>query len=162
MSCSGKPFMFCRYDREFLLQFELFCKEKPESFPPLDAIGLEPVDQLQLTRGGSGRSRQPSGTTAPSRQASIGAGVPGTNLRSQYQSMGQFTTSSGKFGPGSERFETGGGRSVSLSGASVPFRNPPLQGGLVTVSQNVGVYVTLVACYFIDDWNRCVRMLSLQ
>ena len=102
------------------------CKEKPESLPPLDAIGLEPVDQHSLTRGGSGRSRQLSGSTVPSRQASIGGGLPGTTLRSQYQSMGQFTTS-GKFGPGSERFEAAGARSVSMGGPSVPFRNPPLQ-----------------------------------
>ncbi|KAF8339398.1 ARM repeat-containing protein [Amanita rubescens] len=98
-----------RYDRDFLLQFMLVCKEKPDSLPPLKALGLEPADQLSLTR------------------ASIGGGAPaGTNLRSQHHSMGQFTTSS-KFGPGAERFETGGGRSVSLGGAPVPFRNPPMQ-----------------------------------
>jgi hypothetical protein len=119
--------MLCRYDREFLLQFELGCKEEPESLPPLDAIGLEPVDQLSLTRGGSRHSRRLSGASAPSFQASIGGGVSGTSLRSQYQSMGEFTTSSSKFGPGSERFETEGGHSVSLSGASVPFHNPPIQ-----------------------------------
>ena len=119
--------MLCRYDRDFLLQFILVCKERPESLPPLDALGLELVGQLQLAHGGSGRRRQPSGTTAPSRLASIGAGVPGTNLRNQYQSMGQFVTSSGKFGPGSERFETGGGHSVSPGGPSVPFCDPPIQ-----------------------------------
>src|SRR6266550_7638932 len=117
--------MLCRYDRDFLLQFQPVCKEKPDALAPLDALGLEPVDQLSLTRVGSG---QLSSTTVPSRQAFIGGGVPeGTGLRSQYQSMGQFTTSSSKFGPGSERFETGGGRSVSLGGAPVPFRNPPMQ-----------------------------------
>ncbi|KAF8346026.1 armadillo-type protein [Amanita rubescens] len=105
----------------------LVCKEKPDSLPPLKALGLEPADQLSLTRGDSGRSRQLSGTAVPSRQASIGGGaLAGTNLRSQHHSMGQFTTSS-KFGPGAERFETGGGRSVSLGGAPVPFRNPPMQ-----------------------------------
>jgi translation initiation factor 4G len=120
--------MLCRYDRDFLLQFMLVCKEKPDSLPSLDAIGLEPADQLSLTRGGSGRSRQLSGANVPSRQASIGGGVvpAGTNVKTQYQNMGQFTTSS-RFGPGSERFETGGGRSVSLGGAPVPFRHPPMQ-----------------------------------
>ncbi len=117
--------MLCRYDRDFLLQFQPVCKEKPDALAPLDALGLEPVDQLSLTRVGSG---QLSSTTVPSRQAFIGGGVPeGTGLRSQYQSMGQFTTSSSKFGPGSERFETGGGHSVSPGAAPVPFRNPPMQ-----------------------------------
>ncbi|KAK0454504.1 eukaryotic translation initiation factor 4G1, eIF4E-binding domain-containing protein, partial [Armillaria borealis] len=34
-----------RYDRDFLLQFMSICKEKPDSLPALDAIGLEPSDQ---------------------------------------------------------------------------------------------------------------------
>ena len=119
MCCSGnKLFILCRYDRDFLLQFMLVCKEIPDSLPPLDVLGLEPADQLSLTR----RSRQ----LLASRQASIGGSAPaGTNLRSQHRNMGQFTsTSSSKFGPGAERFETGGGRSVSLGGAPAPFRNP--------------------------------------
>ncbi|KAF8622721.1 hypothetical protein AX15_006812 [Amanita polypyramis BW_CC] len=115
-----------RYDREFLLQFMSICKEKPESLPPLDAIGLEPVDQLSLTRGGSGRHRQLSGTSAPSRQASISSGIGGAGLRGQFN-MGQFTTSSSKFGPGSERFEAAGARSVSMGGPAMQFRGPPLQ-----------------------------------
>ena len=92
-----------------------------------------------------------AGSLAPVREASIRASEHGT-----------IRYIIGKFGPDSECSETAGGHPISLGGASVPFRNPPMQGGLVTVSQNVGVYVTLVACYFIDDWNRCVRMLSLQ
>ncbi|KAF8634712.1 hypothetical protein AX17_004122 [Amanita inopinata Kibby_2008] len=116
-----------RYDRDFLLQFMSICKEKPESLPPLDAIGLEPVDQLMLTRGGSGRHRQISGTSVPSRQASIAGGIPGAGLRGQFQSMGSFTTSSSKFVPGGERFDSAGNRSVSMSGASMSFRNAPLQ-----------------------------------
>ncbi|KAK2463110.1 hypothetical protein APHAL10511_004765 [Amanita phalloides] len=116
-----------RYDREFLLQFMVVCKEKPESLPPLDAIGLEPVDQLSLTRGGSGRHRQLSGTSAPSRQASISGSIAGPNLRTQYERMGQFAAPSSKFGPSAERFEAAGNRSVSMGGAAMPFRNPPLQ-----------------------------------
>ena len=48
-----------RYDREFLLQFMSICKEKPTSLPPLDAIGIEPLEtaSLHLMRGGSGRHR---------------------------------------------------------------------------------------------------------
>ncbi|KAM6502560.1 Armadillo-type fold [Amanita muscaria] len=114
-----------RYDRDFLMQFMSICKEKPDSLPPLDAIGLEPVDPLSLTRGGSGRHRQLSGTSAPSRQASIGGGLPGGAPRGQFQSMGSFTTTPSKLH--SERFEAPGNRSVSMSGPNMPFRNPPLQ-----------------------------------
>ena len=41
--------------------------------PPLDAIGLEPNDQIAMTRGGSGRHRQGLGPV-PSCQGSIGLG----------------------------------------------------------------------------------------
>ena len=43
-----------RYDREFLLQFMQVCKEKPPQLPPLDVLGLEPVDQTSfaMTRWG--------------------------------------------------------------------------------------------------------------
>ncbi|KAF9450122.1 ARM repeat-containing protein [Macrolepiota fuliginosa MF-IS2] len=55
-----------RYDREFLMQFMPLCKEKPITLPPLDAIGLEPIDQnsLAMSCASHGRHRQPSGTSA--------------------------------------------------------------------------------------------------
>ncbi|KDQ50868.1 hypothetical protein JAAARDRAFT_211447 [Jaapia argillacea MUCL 33604] len=67
-----------QYDRGLLPQFMPDCKEKPDRLPPLGAIGLEPVDQSQLTlsRSGSDR-RQASGAIGPppvARQASIGLG----------------------------------------------------------------------------------------
>ncbi|KAF8622684.1 hypothetical protein AX15_006786 [Amanita polypyramis BW_CC] len=68
-----------RYDREFLLQFRPVCEEKPESLPPLDAVGLE---QLSLTRAGPGNNRH---LYTPSGQAFIGSG-----LRGPLQNMGQF------------------------------------------------------------------------
>ncbi|KAL0955886.1 hypothetical protein HGRIS_002084 [Hohenbuehelia grisea] len=78
-----------RYDRDFLLQFMKVCKEKPDMLPPLDAIGLEPVDQpnYPMTRGGSGRHRQ-SSNAAPSatRQNSSGLGL---------KNMGQFGSANG-------------------------------------------------------------------
>ncbi|PFH52156.1 hypothetical protein AMATHDRAFT_57504 [Amanita thiersii Skay4041] len=113
-----------RYDRDFLLQFMQICKEKPESLPPLDAIGIEPVDQLSLSRGGSGRHRQMPGASAPTRQSSIGVGLPGVGPKF---TMGAFATSTTKFVPGVERFDSVGNRSVSTGGPIMPFRNPPLQ-----------------------------------
>ncbi|KAM6494633.1 hypothetical protein JOM56_009256, partial [Amanita muscaria] len=69
--------MLYRYDRDFLMQFMSIYKKKSDSLLPLHAIGLEPVGSLSLICGGSGRHRQLSGTSAPSRQASIGGGLPG-------------------------------------------------------------------------------------
>jgi translation initiation factor 4G len=56
----------------------VFCKEKPDMLPPLDAIGLVPNDQssLAMQRGGSGHHRQASGPAASSsRSGSIGLGL---------------------------------------------------------------------------------------
>ncbi|QRV97987.1 eukaryotic translation initiation factor 4G [Ceratobasidium sp. AG-Ba] len=44
-----------RYDREFLIQFMNICKQRPDSLPPLDAIGLEPVARYPSAVRQSGR-----------------------------------------------------------------------------------------------------------
>ncbi|KAF7969617.1 hypothetical protein HWV62_26787 [Athelia sp. TMB] len=87
-----------KYDRDFLLQFMSICKEKPGQLPPLDAIGLEPVDQqFSMSRGGSGRHRTASMMGPPSlRPGSIGLGIgnfgkPGTPSGSSF-SIGNFAT----------------------------------------------------------------------
>ncbi|KAK0226381.1 ARM repeat-containing protein [Armillaria fumosa] len=93
------------YDRDFLLQFMSICKEKPDSLPALDAIGLEPSDNqinYPMSRGGSGRHRQGSGPVPPQRQnstnlgfnqgSSFGKGGPGTFSMG---GMGNFATSVG-------------------------------------------------------------------
>ena len=62
------------------------CKERPATLPPLDAIGLKPIDHTHtMTRGGLGHHR-PLSAVPPSRQASIGLrftpsalGKPGAN-----------------------------------------------------------------------------------
>jgi Eukaryotic translation initiation factor 4G1 len=60
------------YDRDFLMQFISICKEKPDMLPPLDAVGLKPSDQaFAMSRDGSGRHRQSSGTAPPPRQISF-------------------------------------------------------------------------------------------
>lgn len=68
------------YDRDFLLQFMSVCKEKPDSLPSLEAIGLEPSDQSHsMGRGGSGRRGVSGGMGPPSstasRQASVGLDI---------------------------------------------------------------------------------------
>ncbi|KIJ65955.1 hypothetical protein HYDPIDRAFT_151661 [Hydnomerulius pinastri MD-312] len=132
-----------RYDRDFLMQFMLLCKEKPPMLPPLDILGIEPVDQssFSMSRGGSGRHRQPSGAMTPSsaRQSSIGLGIgfggkpaPPPNPFA----MGQFSTPTSKL-TSEERFMlSSGARSASVGSGPAglqfgrtPMTRTPSQGG---------------------------------
>lgn len=118
-----------RYDREFLLQFMAVCKEKPDSLPPLDAIGLEPSDQsYPMSRGGSGRrqasvSMGPPSSNAP-RQASHGLGISVSGKPSGSFTMGQFSTPNSKMSS-DDRFAMSN-RSASMSGGpqGLPFGRP--------------------------------------
>lgn len=127
-----------RYDRDFLLQFMSICKEKPDSLPPLDAIGLEPTDAstFGLSRGGSGRHRINSGAT-PARQASLsglgfggGSGFGKSGPGSSFGGMGNFATANTAKLTSDERFAlANGGRSASVGGpGGLPFARPgPMQ-----------------------------------
>ncbi|KAI0359607.1 hypothetical protein OH77DRAFT_1472942 [Trametes cingulata] len=118
-----------RYDRDFLLQFMAVCKEKPDSLPPLDAIGLEPVDQsFAMTRGGShGRARNPSMPPPSStnvRHASVGLGISNFNKPNVNPfTMGQFSSTPKT---SEDRFLASSSRSASMSGgpAGMPFGRP--------------------------------------
>lgn len=116
-----------RYDRDFLLQFMAICKEKPDSLPPLDAIGLEPADQsFPMSRGGSGRRSSTAAMPPPastiSRQASVGLGISGYNKGSGSFNMGQFATpNNSRMTTSDDRFAASqGGRSTSMSGGGPP------------------------------------------
>ncbi|KAI9568879.1 armadillo-type protein [Boletus coccyginus] len=123
-----------RYDRDFLMQFMVLCKEKPPNLPPLDILGIEPVDQstFSMTRGGSGRHRQPSSAMTPTaRQSSVGLGInsgfvtkPGA-APSPF-AMGQFATPTTKLTSEERYLLSTGVRSTSVSGgpASLQFRPP--------------------------------------
>ncbi|KAI0753115.1 hypothetical protein C8Q80DRAFT_1150136 [Daedaleopsis nitida] len=116
-----------RYDRDFLLQFMAVCKEKPDSLPPLDAIGLEPTDQtFAMTRGGSHGRRTSSSAMPPSRQASVGLGISGFKQPPPNPfTMGQFSTPTQKLATSEERFAASS-RSTSMSGnpPGMPFGRP--------------------------------------
>ena len=107
------------------------CKEKPENLPPLDVIGLEPGDapSLPMSRGGSGRSRAPSGMSVPvnQRPASIGLGIASSGLGKSagmgFQ-MGQFSTSAGKMSSEERFLAATANRSVSVSGTQLGGRPP--------------------------------------
>lgn len=107
------------------------CKEKPENLPPLDVIGLEASDapSLPMSRGGSGRSRAPSGMSVPTnpRSASIGLGIASSGLGKSagmgFQ-MGQFSTSAGKMSSEERFLVSSANRSVSVSGGQLGGRPP--------------------------------------
>ncbi|KAF8161290.1 armadillo-type protein [Crassisporium funariophilum] len=123
-----------RYDREFLLQFMSVCKKKPAILFPLDAFGLEPVDQASfaMSRGGLGRHRGGSGTAPPSRQDSIGLGI--ASSEESYQRQNSMPMSRGGSRRGGERggdFAQVGpnGWAFAGSGSGAP-RPPPKAGDL--------------------------------
>ncbi|OJT05720.1 Eukaryotic translation initiation factor 4 gamma, partial [Trametes pubescens] len=119
------------------------CKEKPDSLPPLDAIGLEPTDQsLAMPPHGDsqhGHNRRPSSSAMPppssnvSRQASVGLGISGFQKNVNPFTMGQFSTPKMS---SEERFAASSrSTSVSNSPPRLPFGRPapvvrsPSQGG---------------------------------
>jgi len=106
------------------------CKEKPATLPPLDAIGIEPLDHssLHLMRGGSGRHRTSSAALPPQRQASIGLGFsPGTmgkGVSNSFNPMGNFGTGAASKLSSEDRFAASS-RAASVSGAAgMPFARP--------------------------------------
>lgn len=110
----------CRYDRDFLLQFMAICKERPDSLPPLDAIGIEPSEQTYaMARGGSARRPQSGMGPPASRQASIGLGFKPINNAGSFN-MGQFATPGNKT---DDRFGMSS-RSTSMSGGAGPAGFP--------------------------------------
>ncbi|KAJ8595436.1 ARM repeat-containing protein, partial [Rhizopogon salebrosus TDB-379] len=76
-----------RYDRDFLMQFMHICKEKPPTLPPLDVLGIAPIDQssFAMVRDGHGRHRNPSTVMAPTANCQASMGI--------FQSTGSKLTS---------------------------------------------------------------------
>ncbi|KZP04906.1 hypothetical protein FIBSPDRAFT_903919 [Athelia psychrophila] len=107
-----------KYDRDFLLQFMSVCKEKPDRLPPLDTIGLEPVDQLSMRRGGAGRHRTTSMQMGP-RAGSIGLDISNFAKPGGSFSMGNFATPGATGKSSKERFAVSN-RAVSVGYASAP------------------------------------------
>ncbi|EUC56493.1 eukaryotic translation initiation factor 4G, putative [Rhizoctonia solani AG-3 Rhs1AP] len=138
LNISAAPGKF-RYDRDFLLQFMGVCKERPDSLPALDMIGLEPGEGAAgyPNTGRPDRRRVGSlgmGNAPPlQRQASIGLGL-GTGLanRSGF-AMGNFQSPSNS----QSRFEASStGRAGGMPFASgtasrlTPMSRSASQGGV--------------------------------
>jgi translation initiation factor 4G len=95
LNVDAKPGKF-RYDRDFLMQFMSVCREKPESLPPLEEIGLEADSSSGFGRGQRG-SRSSMG---PPARGGTGLGIGGLGRPSlPGQGMGSFGM--GQFGSGS-------------------------------------------------------------
>jgi translation initiation factor 4G len=90
LNANGEPGKF-RYERDFLMQFQKICKDKPDSLPPLEEIGLE-AD----SGSGFGTRRPPRPSNGPNRSMSGGMGLMG----GRNPAMGAFSTS---FGSGNIR-----------------------------------------------------------
>ncbi|EAU91617.1 eukaryotic initiation factor 4F subunit P130 [Coprinopsis cinerea okayama7 len=124
---NAKPGRF-RYDRDFLLQFREVCKDRPPNLPPLDAIGLEPIDPsaLHITRGGShpGRHGRAS-STVPVRQASVGLPFGGPGIgKPGFGGMGNFTTPGRLSSEDRFAMSNAANRSASVGGPGMPFGRP--------------------------------------
>ncbi|KAG6839559.1 hypothetical protein C0991_001510, partial [Blastosporella zonata] len=119
------------------------CKEKPEGLNNLEAIGIDPnsathgQESHPMSRGGSGRHRNGSGAIPPSRQASLGLGIPFGKPGSGGNpfSMGNFASGGSKLSS-EERFAVSN-RAASVAGGPGGFggRPPPMarstsQGGV--------------------------------
>ncbi|KAK8864522.1 hypothetical protein IAR55_001772 [Kwoniella newhampshirensis] len=90
-----------RYDRDFLMQFMGLCREKPDSLPPLEEIGLE----ADATSGfGSRAARGGRSSMGPSSRnvsgAPTGLGIGGIN-RPSFPGQGMGSFGMGQFGSGS-------------------------------------------------------------
>jgi translation initiation factor 4G len=98
----------------------LVCKERPATLPPLDSIGLKPVDRTHAMSRGSAHHR-PSIAISPSRQASVGLGFTpsalGKSGANNIFSMGNFATMGAGGKLSSEKRYANSNRAASVSGA---------------------------------------------
>lgn len=132
--------ILCRYDRDFLLQFMSFCKEKPDSLPPLDAIGLEPGEQGAGYPAGPRQGGRRLNSTGPGgglqRQNSIGLGLGGVGLNKGNFSMGSFQAPPSQLRDSQSRFEASsrgpGGLPFApgAAGRLTPMQRSASQGGV--------------------------------
>lgn len=94
LNVNGEPGKF-RYDRDFLLQFMEVCKDKPDTLPPLEEIGLEAESS---SSGFGGRRGNRSSAPGSSRSGMGMGGIMGTGR--------SFTGPGAPGGMGSFNFST--------------------------------------------------------
>ncbi|WWD17169.1 hypothetical protein CI109_101607 [Kwoniella shandongensis] len=90
-----------RYDRDFLMQFMGFCRDKPESLPPLEEIGLEADASSGFGSRGARGGRSSMGPSSRNVSgAATGLGIGGIN-RPSFPGQGMGSFGMGQFGSGS-------------------------------------------------------------
>ncbi|KAK6909957.1 hypothetical protein I203_103983 [Kwoniella mangroviensis CBS 8507] len=100
LNVGAEPGKF-RYDRDFLMQFMGVCREKPESLPPLEEIGLEADASSGFGSRGSRGGRNSMGPSSRSVSgAPTGLGIGGLN-RPAFPGQGMGSFGMGQFGSGS-------------------------------------------------------------
>lgn len=129
LNADAEPGKF-RYDREFLMQFMSVCKEKPDSLPSLEEIGLEADSSsgFGTSRSGRGSSRASMGSRQPT-----GLGIGGVNARpGNFAGQGMGTFGMGQFSSsGSLRGSTSEERyNRSLGQSRGGMTRTPSQGGM--------------------------------
>ncbi|WVW84052.1 hypothetical protein I302_106080 [Kwoniella bestiolae CBS 10118] len=100
LNVGAEPGKF-RYDRDFLMQFMGVCREKPDSLPPLEEIGLEADASSGFGNRGSRGGRNSMGPSSRSVSgAPTGLGIGGIN-RPAFPGQGMGSFGMGQFGSGS-------------------------------------------------------------
>ncbi|CAE6445503.1 unnamed protein product [Rhizoctonia solani] len=149
-----------RYDREFLLQFRLVCRERPSSLPPLDVIGLE-LSQVRTGHPSGVRGGRRGGSmgmgTAPSlqRQAPIGLG-PGPGLaHAKVPVVGDFWSS-----PSPRlRFETA---RIDGSSPTCANRNTSQGGSYPTKSERVHTFQSSTSSKDLSQFGKISKPTGIQ
>ncbi|WWC89214.1 uncharacterized protein L201_004132 [Kwoniella dendrophila CBS 6074] len=100
LNAGAEPGKF-RYDRDFLMQFMGVCREKPESLPPLEEIGLEADASSGFGSRGARGGRNSMGPSSRNVSgAPTGLGIGGIN-RPTFPGQGMGSFGMGQFGSGS-------------------------------------------------------------
>ncbi|KAL7421895.1 hypothetical protein Q5752_003667 [Cryptotrichosporon argae] len=127
LNANAEPGKF-RYDRDFLMQFMDVCKEKPETLPNLEEIGLEADPTSGFGQRGSSRGGSRSSMSGSSR--TTGLGIVGNG---RFPSMGAFDFGNSSLRTSSLRGTTSEQRmqaSASRMGAGSMARTPSSGAGL--------------------------------
>ncbi|BEI85507.1 hypothetical protein CcaverHIS002_0509080 [Cutaneotrichosporon cavernicola] len=128
LNANGEPGKF-RYDRDFLMQFQNICKDKPDSLPPLEEIGIE-AD----TSSGFGSARRGARTSGGPGRSMGGMGLMGSGRSPS--AMGAFNLGNIRNTTSEERYI----RSIPSGGrmgrTSSQGNNLPQMHGLPTMGHS--------------------------
>ncbi|GMK55230.1 hypothetical protein CspeluHIS016_0202860 [Cutaneotrichosporon spelunceum] len=121
LNANGEPGKF-RYDRDFLMQFQKICKDKPHSLPPLEEIGIE----ADTSSGFGSTRRTPRISGGPNRSMG-GMGLMGMGRSSS--AMGEFNLANIRNTTSEQRYQRSIGSGGRMGRTSSQGNNlPPMHG----------------------------------